>query len=160
MDPLMALSLAGTIVQFVQFATQIVQATVSGALPVHEELETRTLALRDFIAKLRRPRDSENASTSLLAPAEASDKTWQDLCDGCAVVADELLARLDRLKVEGKHNMWKSLQNAIKSAWSQNELESLARRLSEFQTALDTHVLAKLKYEMPRIQMHLQQHSD
>jgi plasmid maintenance system antidote protein VapI len=160
MDPLTALSLAGTIVQFVQFATQIVQATVSGPLPVHEELETRTLALRDFIARLRRPRDPENAPTSLPSPVEAFDKTLQDLCDGCAVVADELLTRLNRLKVEGKHNMWKNLQNAIKSAWSQNELESLGRRLSEFQTALDTHVLAKLKYEIPRIQMHPHQDSD
>jgi hypothetical protein len=149
MDPLTALSLAGTIVQFVQFATQIVQATVSGASPVQEELETRTLALRDLIARLRRKRPSDNVSTSLIFPADSPDKTLQILCDGCAATADELLARLDRLRVEGKHKMWKNFQNAIKSAWTQKELESLSRRLSEFRTALDTHVLANLKYEMP-----------
>lgn len=159
MDPLTALSLAGTVVQFIQFAAQIVQVTVSGASPAHEELETRTLALRDFIVRLRRPRASGNASASLLSPAETPDKTLQDLCDACAATADELLARLDRLKVEGNNKMWKNFQNAIKSAWSQKELESLSKRLSEIRTALDTHVLANLKYEIPRIRMHLRQHS-
>jgi hypothetical protein len=45
--------------------------------------------------------------------------------------------------------MWKNFQNAIKSAWTQKELDSLSRRLSEFRTALDTHVLSNLKYEIP-----------
>ncbi len=157
MDPLTALSLAGTIVQFVQFAAQIVQATVNGASPVQEELETRTLALRDLIAKLRRRRASGNASTSLLSPADTPDKTLQSLCDGCAAIADELLARLERLKVEGNHKTWKSFQKAIESQWSQKELESLSRRLNEYRTALDTHVLINLKYKMPRTYMHVDQ---
>jgi hypothetical protein len=145
MDPLTALSLAGTIVQFVQFATQIVQATVSGALPVQEDLETRTLALRDLIAKLRRQQLSGNASTSFVFRADSPDKTLQILCDGCAAIAEELLARLDRLKVEGKHKMWKNFKKAIESQWSQNELKSLSSRLTEYRTALDTHVLINLK---------------
>jgi len=157
MDPLTALSLAGTIVQFVQFATQIVQATVSGASPVQEDLETRTLALRDLIAKLRRQQLSGNASTSFVFRADSPDKTLQILCDGCAAIAEELLARLDRLKVEGKHKMWKNFKKAIESQWSQNELKSLSSRLTEYRTALNTHVLINLKYEMPRTYRHVHQ---
>ena len=157
MDPLTALSLAGTIVQFVQFAAQIVQATVSGASPVQEDLETRTLALRDLIAKLRRQQLSGNASTSFVFRADSPDKTLQILCDGCAAIAEELLARLDRLKVEGKHKMWKNFKKAIESQWSQNELKSLSSRLTEYRTALDTHVLINLKYEMPRTYTHVHQ---
>lgn len=154
MDPLTALSLAGTIVQFVQFAAQIVQATVSGASPVQEELETRTLALRDLITKLRIQRSPGNVYTSLPSAADPPDKTLQSLCDGCADIADELLARLERLKVEGKHKLWKNFQKAIESQWSQKELESLSRRLSEFRILLDTHLLIKSKYEMPRTYIH------
>lgn len=157
MVSLTALSLAGTVVQFVQFATQIVQATVSGASSVQEDLETRTLALRDLIAKLRRQQVPGNASTSFIFRADSPDKTLQILCDGCAAIADELLARLDRLKVAGKHKMWKNFKKAIDSQWSQKELESLSRKLTEYRTALDTHVLINLKYEMPRTYIYVHQ---
>jgi len=155
MDPLTALSLAGNIVQFIEFASEILHATVSGrALPAHEELETTTLALRELAAKLKRPRGPEDVYKNPDLPANAADKTLNDLCNGCADVADELLVRLTRLKIEGKHQMWKSFQNAIKSAWSQKELDVLQKRLSEFHRALDTHILSNLKYVMNRIHIY------
>jgi hypothetical protein len=61
LDPLTALSVAGTIVQFVDFSSKILSHTAEfynsaeGALSTNEELELVTADLSNLLARLRRP---------------------------------------------------------------------------------------------------------
>ncbi len=121
MDPLTALSLAGIIIQFVDFGSRILKGShqiyesVTGALPANEELELRTRDLSDLIIKLQRPLQAGDGSVT---SDHTTLKPLQSLCNACSLVAKELLGRLEGLKVEGKHKAWKSFGHAIKAEWS------------------------------------------
>jgi hypothetical protein len=150
MDPLTALSVAGTIVQLVDFGTKILRGSfsvyrsASGALPVNDELEIITRDLTVLATKLRRPLYAEDVPTIELHSIQ--DRALRDLCDNCARVADKLLDRLNGLRVQGRHQMWRSLQHAIRTAWAQNEVDELTTTLSRYRTSIQTHILSSIRY--------------
>jgi hypothetical protein len=152
LDPLTALSLAGNIVQFMDFSIQIVSRTkrLYGSsretLGVYQELDLVTADLKkscDLIPKALRSPTSENESES--------EGTLQNLCATCHKVADELLARLDRLKVridsgaKGERKLFQSFHSAIMPVWSKVEIEDLVSRLSSLREQIQTHVLLDLR---------------
>src|SRR4051812_46224868 len=121
MDPLTALSLAGTVVQFVEFGTKVLKGSrqfytsASGALLVNEELELITKDLSELTFKLRRPLTHDH-----FTPSAGELEEYRDLgalCHRCRTIAEKLIVRLNGLKVEGKQQAWKSFQHAIKAAW-------------------------------------------
>lgn len=150
MDPLTALSLAGTIVQLVDFGTKIVRGTynvyrsTTAALPVNEELEIITRDLAVLATKLRRPLQAEDISAGLLHNTQ--QVALQSLCDQCVRVADKLLARLEGLKVKGKKQAWRSFQHAIKAAWAQKEVDELTATLSKYRASIHTYLQLSLRY--------------
>ena len=109
MDPLTALSVAGTIVQFVDFGTKLLTHATElyqssrGTLRSNDEIELVTTDLRGLITKLRQPchseRDIELSSDDVLQQA-----TFQKLCDEATKLAEELVERLDKLKVKNGKN--------------------------------------------------------
>jgi hypothetical protein len=143
MDPLTALSLAGNVVQFVDFGCQLLShsrelyKSTWGSLAADEELHLVTADLRALILKLR----SNTGDGSQDASQE-----FRKICDEAVTLAEEILTRIDGLKVSGKHRAWKSFQQAIKSAWSQKETDGLIRRLSRLRQALETRILLSLRY--------------
>lgn len=101
MDPLTALSVAGTIVQFVDFGSKLLSAaqdlykSTSGSLTVNDEIELITSDLLAVTLKLR--------------PDPKLGHEFQRICDEAARLAQEMLGRLDKLKmgtkgVEGSKN--------------------------------------------------------
>ncbi|KAG0652892.1 hypothetical protein D0Z07_0177 [Hyphodiscus hymeniophilus] len=149
MDALTALSLAGTIVQFVDFGRKILgdyqhfYDSASGALPVNEELELITRELFDVVIKLGRPLHHGNVAPSSEQLAEY--QALQKLCASCREVADELLAVLNGIKVKGRRQAWNSFREAIKAAWTRKEVQALSGRLDAFWKAIETHIMLGLR---------------
>ena len=143
MDPLTALSLAGNVVQFVDFGNKLLSQSrelyrsTRGSLAADDELHLVTADLHALILKLRNSsgHDIQNASPE-----------FAKICDEAISLAEEILTRIDDLRVTGKHRAWKSLHQAIRSAWSQKETDSLVKRLSTLRQALETRVLLSLRY--------------
>jgi hypothetical protein len=101
-----------------------------------------TTELLKLTTKLSRPLSAEGVHTS----STNNDNDLESLCHECSLVAHELLARLDGLKVsEGNFRSVKSLQKAVKSAWTQDEVERITKTLSGFQNAIQMHVLASIR---------------
>jgi hypothetical protein len=145
MDPLSALSLAGTIVQFVDFGSKLLSNSVQlyksskGALKTHEELELITGDLQSVIVKLRGT--SSIVSGEVAGPLTEVDQRQEDsfrkICDEATQIAKELLSRLRSLRVKnGEHRRWESLKAATKTTWSQDEISSLKQRLSTLKESL------------------------
>jgi hypothetical protein len=146
MDLITALSLAGNIVQFVDFGCQLLSQSrelyrsTQGSLAADDELHLVTVDLRGLILKLRSSPDHGSQDAS---------QEFRKICAEAVRLAEEILARIDGLKVTEKHRAWKSFQQAIKSAWSQRETDGLIRRLSRLRQALETRILLSLRY-VPR----------
>jgi len=149
MDPLTALSVAGTIVQFVDYGTRLLSNAQElykssvGTLDANNELELVTTDLQALIAKLRSsvPRNDEADE------GQDGPSSFEKLCDDAARVADELLGRLGKLKNRKEsHKVWHSLQKAVECAWSKREINELKARLAGFREALETSVLFSIRY--------------
>lgn len=147
MDPLTALSLAVNVVQCVDWSRQIVckakelYRSASGTSRDISEQETVTHRLKDLIDRVKdlQPRiQPKNRSPNL-----------DRICTECISISDELLRRLQRLKVpqnavEGR--LWKSFRQALKSVWSKNAIDGIASRLSSLRDEMTTEIIVITRY--------------
>jgi hypothetical protein len=144
MDPLTALSVAGTIVQFVDFSIKLLSTTRKlyrsdvGNLPDHEELEYVTTDLSRLAARLQQPPEQEEEWF------QPSSPELQEISGKCDEVARELLKRLEAFKIE-KNNAFRSFRVALQASWSKRDLNELVARLSTYRQSIQTHILADLR---------------
>jgi hypothetical protein len=144
MDPFNALSIAASVVQFVDFASKILSKTyelyksADGASLENSEHETVTKDLRALNQRLTN-RSSRQGSL----PKE--EYALEVICRGCSVIADELLEKLEGIKIKGKHTKWKSLRQALKTIWSESAIDEVSRRLARYRQELDTQLLVLIK---------------
>ena len=148
MDPLSCLSIASNIVQFVDFGLQVVSKgnqiyrSVNGALAENLDLEIVTNDLLILQAKLRSFRN-----TPSYAEAVSNDtRALEILSQACADLARKLLEKLNMAKAQGRFRRWKSLRQALKSVWSKQDIDEMAKRLQGFRSELQLHILVTLKY--------------
>jgi hypothetical protein len=148
LDPLTALSLAGTVVQFVDFGSKI----VSKGYRLHESGDG-TLVENAFSEKLttdlaRMCRDIKQSLSSQAAPG-ANGIAGQELlklCSGSLEVAEQLLERFESLKVKGsKHRKWKSARQALKSVCSKQEIEAMEKRLARYREMIEMEMMVAFR---------------
>ena len=60
-------------------------------------------------------------------------------------VTEEIIERLTRLKAEGSTNAWKSVEQALRSAWSHREVQQLQTKLDHIRKQVDTALLVSLR---------------
>jgi hypothetical protein len=154
MDPLSALSVAGTVVQFVDFGSKLLRAgkdlykSSTGVSATNAELETIAKAIQSVILKLRQssgPFEGFSPPGPLTNVENEVHLSFDQICDGVASIAEELLEKLQTLKVQNhKHRRWESVRKALKAMLSEKELGDLLKRLAMFKEALNTYVLSSL----------------
>lgn len=156
MDPLLALSVAGTIIQFVDFGTRMLSSTIelykstNGSLKVSEELELMTGDLQAVLVKLRANTGPEahhppGPNSQCQTEIDEHRDTFLEICNNAILIAAELLSKLDSLKVkDGKHRVWQTLKAAIKTAWSKGEISELRERLSSLKESLTPQLLLNM----------------
>ena len=148
MDPLSGLSLAGTIVQFVDFGLRVVSKgnqiyrSVDGALTENLDLEAITNDLIVIQTKLLCPRPVSSPTPMPSEEVEAFEK----LGTASARAAEKLLERLNMAKAQGRFRAWKSLRQALKSVWSKGDIEEMANRLQWFRSELQLRLLVSLRW--------------
>ena len=139
METLAVVSLAGNILQFLNFIgatiskTRQIHASTSGNLKEHDDLEGITTDLKDLASRLQKS-------------TEQVDPVLAQLCSSCSEVADELLKSLKYLGVKGKLKRSESFRKALKALWGKEKLRSLEERLAGFREELLLHVAVDLRY--------------
>ena len=110
MDPLTALSLAGTIVQFVDFGRTLITdardlyTSSSGTLTANEELELVTADLQALVLQLLKSFCSADANVFFFEGRTERQKDFENICDNAAKLTEDLVAKLDKLKVKSFKN--------------------------------------------------------
>lgn len=149
MDPLTALSLAGTVVQFVDFGSKLITSSVQlykkGELDVHAQATSATNDILDFTIKLRRNLRVPDGSAALTE----DDNLLKSICEGCDELAHDLLARLDKLKAPEKNrlgrNIWPTLTAAFLAIWTKEDLADIKERLKEYRRQIDSRIIQSLR---------------
>jgi hypothetical protein len=148
MDPLTALSVAGTIVQFADFGSRLfsegkeLYTSTQGALAANDELELVTSDLRALVIKIE-PWSCSTERTRPLEREEAEKQgRFQRICDEAVKLAGEIIQRLDKLKVKDrKARRWDSFRKAITTTWTRDDITALTARLMSLNDAIETQML-------------------
>ncbi|TVY24004.1 hypothetical protein LHYA1_G006937 [Lachnellula hyalina] len=150
LEALTALSLAATIVQFVDFSSKLlakgheIYVSVDGASIENNDLEAATKNLRDLSGRLNVSAVSRRGDT-VEATSEPEVELIQ-LTTKCSAVARELLTLLDHLKVQpGSNRKWKTFQQALKSSLKQSQVDEIKSRLQAIRQELSLSVLVSLR---------------
>ncbi|CZR60300.1 uncharacterized protein PAC_10196 [Phialocephala subalpina] len=158
-DPLTALSVAGSVIQLVDFSLKIVSKSKelyrsnNGILEENAKAETVTTRLKQMTGRLKQANKSQSAENK-----EAYSRLG-DICKECAEASDELIRRLGKLEVPtwSDKRKWKSFRQALKTVWSKQAIDEMAKRLQALRAELDTHILEILSQKLDNLS--IQQHS-
>jgi hypothetical protein len=158
LDPLTALSLAGNIVQFLDFSIKLLAKghelynSTDGAALGHTELILIAKDLQELNGRLNESLSSEQIEQKRLTE---SDLALCKLSEQCFGVAGELAEALDKLKVQGTSNRrWKSFRQALKSLMKRDDVERITTRLQHFRDELNLHLLVSMKYALETVPLH------
>ena len=151
MDPLTALNVSTSVVQFVSFASDLITKSkeiyksakgctdqVFSLEMIHEQLQDLSLELKASSQIAPRP-EILNEKPEIKKRLSAIN----DLSRLCNVDCDKLLNAVKSLKADHKgKNHWQSFKIAVKTVWKSSEIAELEQRLHRFQTTLTLEVCA------------------
>ena len=151
MEALAAVGLASNVLQFISFAQDLVSTSkqisrnADGALVENLELEAITKNLDRLGSGLLVRVRHDDADTK-------EDEELRKLCEGCRYISGLLIERLKSLKVNSKLSgtvgrQWASFRQALNSVMNAEEIAELERRLDRYQKAINSALLASLRYE-------------
>lgn len=139
METVAVISLVGNVIQFVDFSAKLIAKSTElyrsseGALA--ENIDTK--AAIDHLVLLNDKLKGSAATTN--------DNTLKNLCESCQSAADELLTALNKVKVSGKQDRWKSMRKALRSVWDKEKIRELEGRLARFREQLNLHITVELR---------------
>jgi hypothetical protein len=145
MDPLSAVGLAGTVVQFVSFAHEIVSLgkeiykSPTGSKQESMEIGTMLKDLSELHQSLCYSWRQDASQRS------REENTLFSLVKQCEPINNELQRVLRSLEIQGTHRKWKSLRTAVKLVWKEGEINDLEKRLRRLQRQIDSHLVSDIK---------------
>ncbi|PMD20004.1 hypothetical protein NA56DRAFT_705245 [Hyaloscypha hepaticicola] len=163
LDPLSALSVVASVVQFLDFSNKIVSKGVQaykssdGALIENAQIEEATQRLAQL---------SKNLETSMVSDQGGvlsdTDQQLATICQSCVSVTSELITYLEKLKIPNwqQHRKWTSFRKALKSVWSTADLDRTVHRLDVLKGELETHVLVSLRQQVTTLTLKNDNHFD
>ena len=147
MDPLSAASLAGNIIQFVEFGSNLVCGSLEiyksadGATSINSERELITEDLTGLCSKLTQPFN--------LVDERSLPKAELDLLKlsrSCVALGRQFQEMLQSLKLKGRNRKRDSVRQALKSQWKAKDIERYQQRLDNFRSEIACHLLSILRY--------------
>lgn len=143
-EALAALGLAANIIQFVDFGVRLFSSSrelyksAEGALKENVELGEITSNIRLVAQSIT------NSTIGVDEPA------LREVAGTCLRLADELLATLHGLKVDGqKHRQAETLRKSLKGIRSRHKVKDIYDRLCKVREQICFHLSCLLKYVFP-----------
>ncbi|KAK6595017.1 hypothetical protein H4I96_10748 [Botrytis cinerea] len=163
MDPLTALSIAGNIMQFLDFSCKLISGVQeiyqNGRLDVHTETQKVVEDLSKFSSEMSISIQSDGTTRALTQ----NEIQLEELCSDCSSLAGELVKRLKTFQLSDDFNetvtkkkknglhvfkeaktVWLSVSQVIKSTLSSTELKEMERKLQNLRDAINVRMLGSL----------------
>ena len=161
MEAVAAIGLTGNILQFIQYAAQLISTgneifeSATGSSQRNSELEKIYATLSTFASGLQKHGTSQsgNQSTTSSLPISHSSENLEHftalnaLASDCEEVCGQLLGKIRCLKIEGKKwRACKSFRAALEAAWDGKSISKLESRLDRFQKVILLHFFPIIRY--------------
>jgi len=147
LDPLTAVSLAATVVQFVDFTSKVISKTkelrnaTHGASNTFSSIEIVTTDLHTL---------SEKLASGVQKIAEAgqqseNERALGELSSRCIRLSEKLINRMKDYNAQKGDGGLKVIFKATKAVWSRKELDDLTIELDQFRNQLQLRVFLSFK---------------
>jgi len=147
MEALAAIAFAGNIAQFVEYSIKAILKTprllesANGAWVENTELEGIVDSVKKSLQGVHESRDTSNNGAVL-------DPILENLTASCLAVSGEIMAILDRLKLEDPGaGFFQGMQKTAKSLVKRSELKDLCDRLQLLRDQISAHLLVLIRWE-------------
>lgn len=149
MDPFTAISLAGNIVQFVDFGGKIVITALkiyrSSSGTTEDGLDAEKVA--DSMSTLK-----SKIESGLSRSLTTTDKQLLDLGGQCVEIADAIVKVFRSPDMSQTPSARRAIKQALRLAWKKEDIEKLKERLASFKEQLESHILVDLRQDsVPRL---------
>lgn len=84
-------------------------------------------------------------SSTLPDSMSKSSQRLLEIADACKMIAEDILHRLDAMKIHQPPSIWTSVRSALRIMWTKDELDALMKRLKAYISELDTAILVSMK---------------
>jgi hypothetical protein len=134
MDPLTAIGLASSIVQFIDFSTKLIHGakeiydSAAGATEENQRLENVTAEMQTLSLKLLPPQGAQQTD---------DERALSRLAAECKILSDQILALLKSIKPRDLGSKRQSVWAALKSKWNEREKQELEERLKNCRSQLE-----------------------
>lgn len=108
-------------------------------------METVTTRLLGTVQELDTHLNTVDQATSHASRSESSKRLFE-IANACRRIAEDILRRLDAMKMREPPTVWRSVRQAFKIMWTKEELDALMKRLKAYIAELDTTILVSMKY--------------
>ncbi|KAF2830352.1 hypothetical protein CC86DRAFT_378654 [Ophiobolus disseminans] len=141
LEALAAVSLAGNVVQFVDFSCRLfstaasIRRSTTGAAESIQDLDTVTQALRHSSEKI-----ASSRNTAAQQGVTQDHSSLVKLADNCQTAATELLSVTQALKTKDSGSKWSSFKAALATAWSEKEIKDMESRLNAYRQQMHLEV--------------------
>ena len=151
MDPLSALSVAGTIVQFIDFGSKLlsraseVYNSASGLTAESADLLAVTKDLKSATALWSASKPQEDNNGEEEYEEDEDEKALRELSVRFQASSNDMQLLLGKLKTKSQRTMRDSLRVAWGSLRSRNDVESLQRRLDSYRSQIILRISKMMK---------------
>lgn len=152
LEGLAAFAVAGTVLQFVDFAGNVVKKSfevfrnANGDAKPDGESSAAAADLAYLAGKLGKPLRLEDS----FGPPTQDEQCLMDICHGCQTVAHDLLARLRGFDGHGKPRPFEAFRKAVIITWTHKERGKITHQLHIYKRTLEMRILVGLRYERER----------
>jgi hypothetical protein len=148
-DPFTAVSLAGNIVQFLDFACKLfseaheLSKSTTGQSTAHQEIQNACNYLSEFSGQLSTSHFDSNPQN-----LTSGEKAIVELAASCRSTSNELSAMIQKLQLKPNtnHRSYQSLLQAVRGAWKKSKIEELQRKLNNHRRDLTLGLMYTLGY--------------
>lgn len=141
LEPLVATSLAGNIVNFVDFSAKVVHRTKQlGSSSLPADLAATRGICNDLISSLQRALVTLRPTVRADVPT-ALDSELLELVSDALEELVEFRGKLDLLSLQNDSHVWKRFRRAVKIAWQGSALKDLQLTLDRYQAAYSRHLV-------------------
>jgi hypothetical protein len=147
MEPLSALSIATAVIQFLDFTGKIVSGTwqiYRGQPPKKTEANSDVASITESLHGVTKSLQASK-NKSRLQPWSSQDAAISKLAESCTEVGEQLLTLLNRLRAQSNHRVWPSFRTALRTVWSEKDIERLCQTLENYRQQISMHILIALR---------------
>jgi hypothetical protein len=151
MEAIAATSLAGTIVQLVDFGCKVtsnsfqIYRSADGTAVSETELKKVAEDMKRLLTNIDDQFKQRKDEKGIKPPLSEDELAEQRLAKECVVVIQELSTALEKVLRSGKLSKWRSFRQALLSVWHKEQIDGIETRLCRFREQLTFRLLLSLR---------------